>query len=114
MAYQHITIEEINDFINDNKKFMLLDVRSEEEVEEIRIPGSSCIPLPVLSVDKMKDLMTKKGFSMDDPIYVTCLVGPRAVTACEMLQEDFKEVYHVVGCLNSWIEEGYRTESGGA
>jgi len=112
MSYQQISIEDLYNLMKSDKKLMILDVRSEEEFEGTRIPGSYNIPLPMLTIEKMDNLMTEKGFSKKDPIYVTCAVGPRAVSACEIIENDFPNVYHLVGCVNAWVEEELPTESG--
>ncbi|SRR5258706_1298385 len=76
---------------------ILLDVRTEAEVNEGAISGSRNIVFDDSFADKLKELPT------DAPIFVYCAAGRRSAKAAEIMKEKgFKEVYQLKGGLNAW------------
>lgn len=112
MAYKPITVKELYNLIQTNNYGLIIDVRSAEEFKNIRIPNSINIPLPILSCDEVLRLLTLKKVSLNTPLYLTCAVGPRAIQACKLLEEKFENVYHLVGCLNAWVNTNFPTHTG--
>jgi len=88
----------------DDKDAVLLDVRTEEEVEEGYIPKSKNIDIykgqgfinEVESLDKSKHY------------YIYCRSGKRSSQACTLLdQMGFAETYNLLGGFSEW--EGEKT-----
>lgn len=70
----------------------LLDVRSEDEHDDIRFPGAVNIPLNEL------EAVACERLEKDMPILVHCLIGGRAAAAVEILQKmGFSKVSNIGG-----------------
>ena len=83
----------------------VLDVRSPEEWERVRLPGVPLIPLGEL-VERADE--APEG----EPLYVICGSGPRSARAVEYLRGVGREAVNVAGGTKAWIEAGLPTESG--
>lgn len=82
----------------------MLDVRSQEEYDQIHIPGSSLIPLDELAARTTE-------LPKDKEIIVVCLSGKRSQEGMQiLLQAGYKRVKCLSGGLNAWREAGYPIE----
>lgn len=90
----------------DEKKGLLLDVRTAGEVATGKLPGASHIDV--------SDPRAQKRFALlprDWPIFVYCASGSRSAVAARMLQElGFAEVYNLEGGLFAWRRNGFPIE----
>lgn len=93
------------------KKVFLLDVRTREEYQAQRIPGTDAlIPLQELEA-RLKELSAVK----EKPILVYCRSANRSLRAAELLQKHgFTDVMDMKGGIRQWSSLGYGTESGPA
>ncbi len=79
--------------MENNSDIILLDVRTEEENKEIRIPGSTLIPL-----DKLESNVEIVIPDKEKTIYVYCRSGNRSVSAVKILLKlGYKNVYDLGG-----------------
>ena len=93
-----ITVEELKARIDQNDKFVLLDVREPYEWDIARIPGAKLIPLGELS-SRMSELDTA------DEIIIHCKVGGRSATAVRHLQKaGFSKLLNVAGGILAWAD----------
>jgi rhodanese-related sulfurtransferase len=78
-----------------------LDVRSQEEWEQVHIQGSVVIPLA--------ELPSRMGeIPGDKEIVVICLSGRRSLGGTDILLDTgFEKVYCLQGGLQAWAEAGY-------
>ena len=76
--------------------YQLLDVRQPDEFMKQHIPGALLLPL--------KDLITGKVvLDKEKPTLVYCKNGERSLAACQwMIGDDFKDVRHILGGIDSW------------
>lgn len=83
----------------------LLDVRTHEEVEEVRVPGVVHIPLDELELrlDEVPE---------GSPLPVICRSGARSLNACVLLAGHGRSVVNVEGGTLAWIDSGRPVESG--
>jgi rhodanese-related sulfurtransferase len=83
----------------------LLDVRTQDEWAEMRVPGATLIPLQELGehIEELPD---------DQQIWVICAVGARSLRAAEALQRAGFDAVSVAGGTVKWAEEGRPVESG--
>jgi rhodanese-related sulfurtransferase/molybdopterin-guanine dinucleotide biosynthesis protein A len=83
----------------------LLDVRTTEEIEEVRVPGVVHIPLDELELrlDEVPE---------GDPLLVICRSGARSMNACVLLAGHGRSVANVEGGTLAWIDSGRPVESG--
>lgn len=94
---KEITVEDLKMKLDQNKPFLLLDVREPFEVHISNIDTeSTLIPLDELS-NRMQELDTSAE------IVVICRSGNRSGKACEMLEENgFSNVFNLKGGMNEW------------
>lgn len=90
-VYKDINSSELNNMIKNKEKFILLDVRTEEEYEENHIPNSLNIPLNNLNLE-IEDLLPYK----DEKVIIYCRSGRRSIMAALMLSDNnFKHLYNL-------------------
>lgn len=78
---------------------VILDVRTDEEVEEGRIPNSVHIDIYKANefLDEIKQLDTSKNY------YVYCRAGSRSAQACAVMNQlGFKNTYNLLGGFSQW------------
>jgi len=84
---------------------VILDVRTEEEVEEGYIPNAKNIDIYKGQefIDEIEKLEKDKNY------YVYCRSGKRSAQACTIMdQKGFKNTYNLVGGFSEW--EGEKAE----
>ncbi len=102
--YRSLSPAETKKFLDENKKAVLLDVRTPQEYAQVHIPGSVLIPDYELVARMDKELP-----DLDAPIVVYCRSGNRSRGAVmKLLQAGYTQVYDAGG-INSWP---YKTEAG--
>ena len=81
--------------------FTLLDVRSEEEYQEMHVPGAVNI--------MAMDLRTRyTELDPEKPFIVMCRTGHRSSLACSILkQHNFREIYNAAGGITGYAAAGY-------
>jgi phage shock protein E len=101
--YKKITAKQGLEMLQSDSSIILLDVRTVAENKEIRIPGSTLIPLDVLS-SQVVSLITDK----DTKIIIYCRSGNRSKEAADILISlGYKNVFDMGGIID-WP---YETES---
>lgn len=88
----------------DKNEYVILDVRTKPEYDEVRIPGAVLLPLSDIETDAESVLPNK-----DMKIYVYCRSGSRSRQAAYLLLDmGYKNVYDFGGI----IDYPYETEKG--
>jgi rhodanese-related sulfurtransferase len=96
--FKNVSSEEAYKLINQDKEFIILDVRTKDEYDNGHIPGAKLIPVQVLPM-KLNELSEYK----DKPILVYCASGGRSPRAVETLADnDFQNIYHLSRGISSW------------
>ena len=85
----------------------LFDVREPFEYEEVRIAGTTLIPMAEVPEEI-------EQFEGTDTVYLVCRTGSRSTKAVEYLRRNGIDAVNVAGGLVAWIEAGLPTESGPA
>ncbi len=90
--------ETFDNSIKNDKDAVLLDVRTEKENREVRIPNSVLIDIYQPSfVSEIEKLDRSKNY------FVYCRSGHRSYHAAkQMLQMGFEKVYNLVGGIIKW------------
>jgi len=99
---EDITQEEWEDLIANDDKAVILDVRTEEEVEEGYIPNMINIDIRLGQdfLDEVKKLDTSKNY------YIYCRSGARSAQACTLMgQMGFDNTYNLIGGYMNWDGE---------
>jgi len=101
-----LTAEEAYEFLfYEDSVRVLLDVRTEEEFQEMHIPGARLIPLQELQERVLAELLDK-----DIPILIYCRSGRRSAEAALLLMElGYLDVFDIGG-INDWPFEVIRPE----
>ena len=87
----------------------LLDVRTPDEFDALRISGSVNVPL-----DTLEPAALLASMDANDPLYVVCQTGTRSqFAAAELRAAGFRRVVHVDGGTNAWTVAGLPVARGG-
>lgn len=88
--------------LKDDKNAVILDVRTEEEVEEGYIPNSKNI-----DIYKGQDFINEvEKLDKSKHYYIYCRSGKRSSQACTLLdQMGFSETYNLRGGFSEWEGE---------
>jgi len=85
---------------------LIVDVRTEAEREQVRIPGSVAVPL----ADVLKGVA---GLPKDKPLLLVCAVGGRSYAAgLYLAQEKYPRIYNLRGGISAWQKAGLPLEYG--
>jgi len=104
MAGEVLSPSEALERIDNRETIILLDVRTRAEYNQIRIPGSTHIPL-----DELETLLGQQIPDVDSEILIYCRSGNRSATAARILKN---MGYHTVYDMGGIIDWPYATESG--
>ncbi|MCK8521914.1 rhodanese-like domain-containing protein [Aquimarina sp. D1M17] len=97
-----ITQEEWQDKISNDSNAVILDVRTEEEVEDGYIPNMINIDIRQGQgfLDEVEKLDKSKNY------YVYCRSGARSAQACTLMnQMGFETTYNLIGGFMNWDGE---------
>jgi len=99
---EDITQEEWEDLISKDSNAVILDVRTEEEVEDGFIPNMLNLDIRQGQgfLDEVEKLDTSKNY------YVYCRSGARSAQACTLMsQMGFETTYNLIGGFMNWDGE---------
>lgn len=94
-----LTQEEWKELLQKDEQAVILDVRTDEELEEGYMPNAMQIDIydPAGFMDKIGQLDKSKNY------YVYCRSGGRSVQACQLLdQMGFEGTYNLLGGFSEW------------
>lgn len=95
---KEISVDELNDLIQEGKDFQLIDVREPSEYEEANIDGE-LIPMNTIpqNIDKV---------SKDKQVVIMCRSGKRSANVIAYLeQQGFDNLYNLDGGIMAWGQE---------
>src|SRR5690349_3453962 len=99
---REVTVHEVNRAIDNQKDFVLLDVREKEEWDEGHLPGAVFLPRGFLEVKVEKTVADK-----NTPVIVYCAGGVRSALAAKSLQElGYSDVVSMAGGYGEWKNNG--------
>ena len=94
--------EEWRDKLKNDDNAVILDVRTQEEVEEGYIPNAEVID--IYKGQEFLDELDK--LDKDKNYYVYCRSGNRSGQACAIMeQKGFRECYNLAGGFSNWNGE---------
>lgn len=99
---KELSQEEWREKMSQDKDAVILDVRTEEEVEDGYIPEAKNIDIYKGQefIDEIEKLDRDKSY------YVYCRSGKRSAQACTLMdQKGFKETYNLIGGFSEWKGE---------
>ena len=102
----NIDVQELDTLLWSEEAPLVLDVRTAEEWQKSRLPGSINIPLDELE-DRLNEL------PHDRAIVIVCASGFRSAIAVGILERtSFRSISNLSGGLAAWLEEGKTLNSG--
>ena len=100
ITYKQISAEKAMEFMETEKEYIILDVRTQEEYDEKHIPGAVLVPNESIGESEIEELPDK-----DQMILVYCRSGNRSKQASEKLAKlGYTNVYEFGG-INNWTGE---------
>ena len=97
-----LTQDEWQEQLSKDQNAQILDVRTEEELEEGKIPNAICIDIYLGQgfIDQIDGLDKSKNY------YIYCRSGGRSAQACAIMgQLGFKNTYSLLGGFSEWKGE---------
>ena len=100
MIIKQITCKEIKDYLKNNPKSVLLDVRTQEELDHVGKPDGDKIGLKTYSLEIRRDDLfdfvqefKNLNISKDKEVLVICASGERSQITAELLsRENYKSI----------------------
>lgn len=98
--YRKISAEQAHEMMQDEPSFILLDVRTQDEYDQLRIQGARLIPYNEIAQRASEELEDK-----DQVILIYCRTGRRSATAAKVLAAmGYTQVYDFGG-IYDWPYE---------
>lgn len=111
-TYADISVEDYKTrFVDGDEAHLLLDVRTEEEFVEARIPNTVNIPVQELSA-RFDEAIT---LADNRPVVVVCRSGQRSIMAIQILRSlgaDDLILYNIDTGTKGWAMQSYPLETG--
>jgi rhodanese-related sulfurtransferase len=96
-SYHKLTAEAAKEMMDEEKDYILLDVRTKEEFQEVRIEGAILLPYDEIGAQASTVLPDKAVL-----IFVYCRSGRRSeIAAEELVKLGYSRVYDIGG-ITSW------------
>jgi len=101
MIVEQISVQELAACIERGERPCIVDVRTPEEFERVRIEGARLVPLSILPLEEER-------LPQREPIYFFCHSGARSQQAARWWKERHPEqrVCNVAGGLVAWVQAG--------
>ncbi len=97
--FKEISVQKLNKKINNNEKFLLIDVRENKELTISKISQAIHIPMNTVP-DNLHQIESTQ------PTIVMCKSGGRSAQVCEYLQnQGYSNIYNLKGGIISWALE---------
>ena len=104
-AYKNLSVEEFARMVDD-KKNVILDVRTPEEFQAGHIPGALNLDVSATDFEAKAALLDRSKIYL-----VHCASGVRSVRACDKLYHlDFPNLYNLPGGFRAWANAGKPVE----
>jgi len=100
-GYTDVAVSDAKTMVESKPSLVILDVRNQSEYDVGHIRNAKLIPIWDLSA-RLNEL------NVSDEILMYCMAGARSATASQTLVDDgFLHVYHMLGGITAWANEGY-------
>ncbi|AWO01886.1 thiamine biosynthesis protein ThiF [Chitinophaga alhagiae] len=94
-----LSVQELQQWLQEGQDFQLLDVREKEEWDVCHIEGALHIPMRRVEA-------AMSGLPRQKPLAIICHHGMRSRTIAELLlQNGFTNVYNITGGIHAWAAE---------
>ena len=104
-----IDVATLKSWIEDKKKFVLLDVREPDEINAVKIPVTNSIEIPRGVVEFF---FPSKVSDREATVVVYCSHGKRSAVVTDIINGyGYKNIYSLKDGLYAWIKAGYQVEN---
>ena len=98
MSYENISVKEFKDKITELPDAVILDVRTEQELNEGQVPNHTMINF--LSPDFAENV---EKLDKDKTYLLYCRSGGRSEKACQLMENmGFAKLYNLLGGIQAW------------
>ncbi|MHB8522103.1 MAG: rhodanese-like domain-containing protein [Limisphaerales bacterium] len=106
VAPTNINVDEAEKLLLKDKKIVILDVRTPEEYQKVRLAGATNINFTAPDFEQKVAALDKSRTYL-----VHCAVGGRSAKACaKMSRLRFKSLYNLEGGIKAWEKAGKKVE----
>ena len=106
---KHVAVPELFQIYRAGKTPVIIDVRSDQEYQNVHIPTTLHIPLQEIANRSQEIESALKG--KDGEFYLVSAVGGRSAQAAEQLAAmGFAKPINVMGGTNGWVAMGFPVE----
>ena len=100
---KELSVQEVNDLLEKNGKYLLLDVREKEEYREGHLAEAVSLPRGFLEI-KVETTVPDKS----TPVIAYCAGGVRSLLAAKAMKEmGYQEVISMSGGYTAWKAAGF-------
>ena len=111
LRIKEISVDELDEMIEDHQDILLVDVRESEEFAKGHIPGAILVPRGTLegaADPAYKHRVERLCAARERTVVLYCDTGSRSALATDTLQEmGFERVYNLAGGIEMWDAEGF-------
>ncbi len=99
-----ISVHELKKRLDADNSLLLIDVRTLEEYEAVRVPHIKAR----IEYQLVAAQIDSGSFPKDQPIYLICRVGRRSLVAAKELAEiGYQQLINISGGTSDWIKASY-------
>ena len=107
-GYREISSEELKTLMNSGQKMIVVDARTKDYDDSIRIPGAISLPCSSTQIQIVKACPDK---NMSTIIYCTNIQSPQSRFLAEkMVKMGYKQVMVCTDGIKGWMQKSYPTE----
>jgi rhodanese-related sulfurtransferase len=104
-----IDVTTLKSWIENKKKFVLLDVREPDEINAIKIPAENSIEIPRGVIEFLFHTMVP---DLEATVVVYCSHGKRSAVVTDIINGyGYKNIYSLKDGIYAWIKAGYQVEN---
>ena len=98
-----ILVAELQDWMQSNKKFNLIDIREEYERDDYKLNDTHFIP--------MGEIMNSLGsLNRLIPTVIYCQTGNKSKAVASMMKrQNFAEGYNLIGGIHEWVTQKFNS-----
>ena len=105
--FPEITVAQLGEKLKTDEKFILLDVREPDELEQAKIADSRLQVTPVSRLaSEGPSALSEEVRAQDVPVYIMCHHGSRSAQVTAWLaQQGYKNVFNISGGIDAYARQ---------
>ena len=103
-SISQISVQELKEKIDEDDSLLLIDVRTREEYEDLRVPHIKAR----IEFHEIAEKIDPERFPKDQPIYLICRAGRRSLVAARELREiGYQKLINISGGTSAWLKANF-------